>query len=319
MGSSVVALAGSFVAMVLSLLWLWLILAPVNWFWTDTGFVAIKLSLVSMTIEEGGHFTLAKAIMTNDMKKDLTNFLSSRPWIDEGVMQLCSTTWETIYGWCEEWKMAKWASLTMLLFGVFAVISLAAGGFLGYYYNQVHSTETGRKATITCYASAVGLVFSGLLFYVCLTIQVGMGVGGRDLPGPATEAVWMYCTGFQLACVLTLITAVPLYLQLMYAKKFGDEWKGGGSDDMTGCEAGAYGGGGYGGYGTYGASNPYGSGAPTAASYGTAGYGTAGYGTAGYGTAGYGTAGGPPAAGYGAAYAPQQMPYPVPGSGRPAW
>jgi len=313
-GSSVAALVGSFVSMALSLLWLLLLFGPMNWFWMENGLIKVKLSLLYLYVEKGtaghaGQKTLS--LLSAEQAKFFDEFVTSTHSIEDGTMRLCSALWNSLFDWCDSWALAKYGSLVMLLFGTFAAICLAVGGFTGYYYNQVHATRTGRMATMSLVGAAVPLVFVGLFLYIVLTWQAGNGVASTRL---RTEANWMYCSGLLLACVLTLLTGVPLYLQLMYAKKFGDEKDGREDDGLAGYGAGAYGGGGYGGYGGYGG------GAPAAAGYGNAG---PGYGAApaqpgmGYGAfpaqPGYGTAPAQPM------YAPQQTPYPVPGGGGRAW
>uniref|UniRef100_A0A7S1QN86 Uncharacterized protein n=1 Tax=Alexandrium catenella TaxID=2925 RepID=A0A7S1QN86_ALECA len=220
MANKVVASLGAGCAGFLAFLWLITLMRPWTWLWSDNQVVLFKVNLFSIRITKGtlGHGLsiiggAIDGIFGTSNYEKMAKLFNQAYWMEEGVQELCMVGIDQIWHWCEIWVMVKYASMIFIFLGFLTAIFLGMGGAFMYYYAHHHATHTGRMWIRSCFITAPCLAWVGLLQYVLLTFQLGKSE--RQI---LVDTHAGYGPGFIVACALTVLSILPMYVHGVYTK-----------------------------------------------------------------------------------------------------
>lgn len=198
-----------------SFFWFVLLVCPANWLYVKTAAFDFEVNLFSVFIDKG---TVAWAATTVACAFDtgvcewLTAQTGKSEWISEAKHTFCSFRFA-----CDDWNNVWAACWVMVMCGFLGVISFGVGGVSMAYYAMMHATEIGRKTTHVFLWLAPSSVVTGLLFFMMMTMNWGEAAEFRLLNASFTTHA-SYGQGFICACVLSILSFLPIFLMAIFSK-----------------------------------------------------------------------------------------------------
>lgn len=230
--SKVVANLGSAFAVLLAILWTVLCFVPWVWVSSSSNVISFKANLLCLWTTPGIATGLATGLSglvgLGSLHAKLDTLTNRSLWLEMATTEYCESGYEMLFGWCDNWMMVKYSSWGMIFFGMAAATMLVVGACFMMYYVNFHATQTGRTWIKVSFITAPLCAIAGLSQYIALTLEFGQM---RNV-GPVTS---IYGTGFIFACVLTLLSWVPLCIHALFSRKARGE-KAHGKDDISGSD-----------------------------------------------------------------------------------
>lgn len=236
--SKVVANAGCAIAGLCAFFWLILSFGNAVWISSNSNLISFKASLLSIYTSQGTASAIisggAALVGVNSLSNKISDLLDKSLWMEGATTTYCEKGYDMLFAWCDNWMMTKYSSWGMLFFAVVTAIFLLVGAAFMYYYYNVHATETGRTQVKVCFITAPLTALAGLSQWTMMTMEFGQ----MKNVGKVTS---MYGTGYMCACVLCLLTWVPLCIHAIFFRKAKNEKEHGGNSSDSDYEGGGYG------------------------------------------------------------------------------
>lgn len=198
----------------IAFLWLLFITLPINWIRCENLAFTLQITMYVVYLDKSGLWSAVEGAFTGGSEK----LLDEPFWIGEAKDKFCSVrTFTSMLGsdWCDQWEKLYYATWSMVILGYLAALLFAIGAGCMYYYAFSHATETGRIWTKSCLTIAPFVATVGILMFSLFTMSFG---NGWNLLGASVGATNRWAHGFYLCLVLGILSWIPLYVMMLFAK-----------------------------------------------------------------------------------------------------